>query len=95
LPDIGYSFAAFHQQYLSEQALGRRDLDGDSGMGRFTTFIKDETGAVTVDWVVLTAGVVGMAMAFMPPIRDAIVNMAIYIGQTIDAYHVFLEEDES
>jgi hypothetical protein len=41
---------------------------------------------VTVDWVVLTAGVVGMAMAFMPPIRDAIVNMAIYIGQTIDAY---------
>jgi Flp pilus assembly pilin Flp len=26
-------------------------------------FIADESGAVTVDWVVLTAAVVGMAMA--------------------------------
>lgn len=29
----------------------------------FKTFHKDENGAVTVDWVVLTAGVVGLAIA--------------------------------
>ena len=29
----------------------------------FNTFRKDEDGAVTVDWVVLTAAVVGLAIA--------------------------------
>lgn len=27
------------------------------------TFIKEEDGAITVDWVVLTAGLVGLALA--------------------------------
>lgn len=29
----------------------------------FNKFLKDESGAVTVDWVVLTAAVVGLAIA--------------------------------
>jgi Flp pilus assembly pilin Flp len=54
-------------------------------------FLKDETGAVTVDWVVLTAGVVVLAVLVMPPIRLAVVSMAEYIGETIDEYHGLLD----
>jgi hypothetical protein len=54
-------------------------------------FILDETGAVTVDWVVLTAGVVVFAIFVMPPIQTAIVDMAMYIGDTIAEYKKFLE----
>ncbi len=54
-------------------------------------FFEDETGAVTVDWVVLTAGVVVFAAIVMPPIQTAIVDMAIYIGDTIAEYSKFLE----
>jgi hypothetical protein len=63
---------------------------GDKAMG-FTQFLDDETGAVTVDWVVLTAGVVVFAVFVMPPIQVAIVDMAIYIGDTIAEYAKFLE----
>lgn len=31
-------------------------------------FVRDETGAVTVDWVVLTAAVVGLGMVVLIPI---------------------------
>jgi Flp pilus assembly pilin Flp len=53
-------------------------------------FLKDESGAVTVDWVVLTAGVVVFAVIVMPPIQTAIVDMAEYIGTTIGLYESFL-----
>ncbi|MCX7287318.1 MAG: hypothetical protein NTW20_07090 [Rhodobacterales bacterium] len=56
------------------------------------SFLTDDTGAVTVDWVVLTAGVVVFAVFVMPPIQTAIVDMAIYIGDTVAEYHKFLEE---
>ncbi|MFP7673798.1 hypothetical protein ACG74X_10650 [Marivita sp. S0852] len=35
------------------------------------TFRKDEDGAVTVDWVVLTAAVVGLAVAAWSTIEDS------------------------
>ena len=35
----------------------------------FGKFLEEETGAVTVDWVVLTAGVVVFAVLVMPPIQ--------------------------
>jgi len=54
-------------------------------------FLADEAGAVTVDWVVLTAVVVVFAVLVMPPIKTAIVDMAIYIGDTIAEYSKFLE----
>jgi Flp pilus assembly pilin Flp len=34
----------------------------------FRLFAKDESGAVTVDWVVLTAAVVGLGMVVLVPI---------------------------
>jgi hypothetical protein len=54
-------------------------------------FLGDENGAVTVDWVVLTAGVVVFAAIVMPPIQTAIVEMAVYIGDTVAEYSKFLE----
>jgi len=60
-----------------------------TGYKRF--FLEDESGAVTVDWVVLTAGVVVLAVIVMPPIQAAIVDMATYIGDTVLEYRKFLE----
>ncbi len=54
-------------------------------------FLDDESGAVTVDWVVLTAGVVVFAALVMPPIQTAIVNMAIYIGDTVGLYSSYMD----
>ena len=34
-------------------------------MKLFNTFLKDESGAVTVDWVVLTAAIVGLGIAMI------------------------------
>ncbi|SFL13839.1 hypothetical protein [Shimia haliotis] len=44
-------------------------------------FRKDETGAVTVDWVVLTAAVVGLAVAAYSAIETQTANLA---GATAD-----------
>jgi Flp pilus assembly pilin Flp len=60
-------------------------------MNGFKRFLSDETGAVTVDWVVLTAGVVVFAVFVMPPIQSAILDMAEYIGETILVYRQFLQ----
>ncbi len=43
-------------------------------------FAKDESGAVTVDWVVLTAAVVGLALLVLTFVRDGL-NTA---GQAIE-----------
>ena len=37
-------------------------LDRDKTMTKFSAFLKDEAGAVTVDWVVLTAAIVGLGL---------------------------------
>jgi Flp pilus assembly pilin Flp len=44
----------------------------------FKSFKNDESGAVTVDWVVLTAALVGLGMAVVAAIAPA-------IGTTADA----------
>jgi hypothetical protein len=54
-------------------------------------FLTDEAGGVTVDWVVLTAGVVVFAAIIMPPIQSAISDMAEYIGDTVLEYKQFLQ----
>ena len=41
-------------------------------MQLFRTFAKDESGAVTVDWVVLTAAIVGIALAVITLISGGI-----------------------
>ena len=46
-------------------------------------FAKDESGAVTVDWVVLTAALVGIAIALVGVIDDGIDQTATDIQDEI------------
>lgn len=52
-------------------------------MDRLKRFLRDETGAVTVDWVVLTSAVVILAIVVMPPITRAIGDIAVLIGDEV------------
>ncbi len=40
------------------------------------TFARDEDGAVTVDWVVLTAAIVGLGIAVLASVRSGAETMA-------------------
>jgi Flp pilus assembly pilin Flp len=51
----------------------------------FKSFKNDESGAVTVDWVVLTAAVVGLTLALMTAIRPALTGTAGNIASQITA----------
>lgn len=53
-------------------------------MTKFSAFLKDETGAVTVDWVVLTAAVVGLGLVVFTYIQPAISELASNIETEID-----------
>ena len=46
-------------------------------------FVKDEDGAVTVDWVVLTAAIVGIALAVIAVIRTSLYSAADDIADGI------------
>ncbi len=43
-------------------------------------FRADEDGAVTVDWVVLTAAIVGLGIAVLTTVRQGSVDLAQDIG---------------
>ncbi|MFM2388598.1 MAG: hypothetical protein RLZZ437_153, partial [Pseudomonadota bacterium] len=45
----------------------------------FKNFAKDEDGAVTVDWVVLTAAIVGLGLVVITTIRPGIQGAATAI----------------
>jgi len=47
-------------------------------------FRKDEDGAVTVDWVVLTAAVVGLAVAAYSSIETGATNLTTSTGTFIE-----------
>ena len=53
-------------------------------------FKKDEDGAVTVDWVVLTAAIVGLGLIVMAAIKPAIsglsTSIATQIGKADDSF---------
>jgi Flp pilus assembly pilin Flp len=48
-----------------------------------THFAKDEDGAVTVDWVVLTAAIVGLGLLVMNTIKPGITGAADTINTSI------------
>jgi Flp pilus assembly pilin Flp len=52
-------------------------------MTKFSAFLNDETGAVTVDWVVLTAAVVGLGLVVFTFVRPAVTNLATDIGDEV------------
>ena len=48
-------------------------------------FIRSDSGAVTVDWVVLTAGIIAlMFLLVLTPVREAVRGLATDIGAGID-----------
>ena len=49
----------------------------------FKRFQKDEDGAVNVDWVVLTAAVVGLGLIVMAAIKPAISGLSTSIATEI------------
>ena len=51
------------------------------------TFHADESGAVTVDWVVLTAALVGLGLAVMGVVRGGIENLTDDIGTELNKDH--------
>lgn len=51
-------------------------------------FRKDEEGAVTVDWVVLTAAIVGMGVAVMATVKGGTTSVATKISQGLGAVSV-------
>ena len=48
-------------------------------------FRKDEDGAVTVDWVVLTAAVVGLGVAGVATVQDGVETLAGTIDTEVGA----------
>ena len=52
-------------------------------MTKFSAFLNDETGAVTVDWVVLTAAVVGLGLVIFTILSPAVNNLTNDISNTM------------
>ena len=52
-------------------------------------FIRSESGAVTVDWVVLCAAVVGLAAALTLSIQTGAVNLGDNVSTYITSYEFF------
>ena len=50
----------------------------------FSQFRKSEDGAVTVDWVVLTAAVVGLAIGVVASISDAALDESAGLAAFVD-----------
>ncbi|WP_172297518.1 hypothetical protein [Pseudoruegeria sp. HB172150] len=50
---------------------------------KIKAFLDDESGAVTVDWVVLTAALIGLALAIMATIGGSAQDVADEIATTM------------
>lgn len=57
-------------------------------MKLFKAFAKDEAGAVTVDWVVLTAAIVGLGLAIMTTVGGSIETLAEGIAEEVEGTQV-------
>ena len=57
-------------------------------MKLFNAFLKDESGAVTVDWVVLTAAIVGLAIAVLTSVSGGTNALATKISSNLAAGQV-------
>ena len=53
------------------------------------SFSSDESGAVTVDWVVLTSAIVGLAIAVMLAVGHSTADLADKISDKIQSTNVW------
>lgn len=54
-----------------------------SVMKRARSFAADDSGAVTVDWVVLTAGVIGLVFVAMAGLRGNMASVGSKAGEAL------------
>ena len=52
------------------------------------TFLNAESGAVTVDWVVLTAAIVGLGLAVMAVVSSGVENLSGDIQTQLETNHI-------
>jgi len=52
------------------------------------TFAADESGAVTVDWVVLTAAIVGLGLAVVTSVRTGVSSLGTNISTSLSSASV-------
>lgn len=58
---------------------------------RIKSFLSDETGAVTVDWVVLTAAIVALGGAIVIGIATNTLNLAGKVGTELESGDAMIE----
>lgn len=51
-------------------------------------FAADESGAVTVDWVVLTAAIVGLGIAVVASVRTGVVGLGGKIESSLESARI-------
>lgn len=54
-------------------------------MNLFNAFLEDESGAVTVDWVVLTAAIVGLGIAIMTTVGGGTQDLADVVSDSLSS----------
>jgi Flp pilus assembly pilin Flp len=64
-------------------------------MTKFSAFLKDEAGAVTVDWVVLTAAVVGLGLLIFSWVRPAVSDLAASINNELNQARICMEVNDA
>ena len=52
------------------------------------TFAADDSGAVTVDWVVLTAAIVGLGLAVVTSVRSGVSSLGTNISNSLSSASV-------
>lgn len=60
----------------------------NSATGALKRFFDDESGAVTVDWVVITGTLVGLTLAFIAVLGSAFAPNAQNIGTEMQEYTI-------
>ncbi|MEL6167201.1 MAG: hypothetical protein AAFR35_00825 [Pseudomonadota bacterium] len=60
-------------------------------INRFTRFLEKEDGAITVDWVVLTAAMVGFGVAIVAMISASATDVSTGIGAYVEDQESLLE----
>ncbi len=51
-------------------------------------FVADDSGAVTVDWVVLTAAIVGLGLAVVTSVRSGVSSLGTNISNSLSSASV-------
>ena len=57
-------------------------------MTNLKTFLNDESGAVTVDWVVLTAAIVGLGIAVLTSVGGGTTSLANKVSSHMASQNV-------